>query len=130
MGFARNTSEVAWPGATQGMGIGDDAMYVGVWSALTGGNFLFAVQLSNDPAALALGEVYYIAALGLAIEQTAAANEAQISTLEGLRGKLGAVGPSPRFYAIHVGDPGLTGANESDLARISLAYTDFTYANV
>ena len=61
---------------------------------MTGGNFLFAVQLSNDPAALALGEVYYIAALGLAIEQTAAANEAQISTLEGLRGKLGAVGPS------------------------------------
>ena len=113
-----------------GMGIGDDAMYVGIWTALTGGSFLFAVQLSNDPAALALGEVYYIAALGLAIEQTAAANEAQISTLEGLRGKLGAVGPSARFYAIHVGDPGLTGANESDLPRVSLAYTDFTYANV
>ena len=77
--------------------------------------------LSNDPAALALGEVYYIAALiALVSNRRQRPTNYDIDVLEGLRAKLGAVAPYWQEYnAIHVGDPGLTGANESDLARIS-----------
>lgn len=128
MAFARNSNEIAWEGAS-GASIGDDATYVGVWDALTNGNFLFAVTVSNNPDALALGEVYYIAASGLAIQQTAGTREAEESAQEALRGKLGGVGTVTRYYAVHVGDPGTNGANEGDLARVALAHTAFTYSN-
>ena len=87
MGVARNTGEWAWEGAS-GLSIGQDAMWVGIHTALTGGDFLLGIQLSNDPAALALGEVYYIAALGLAITQTAATNETEAMAQRALRGRL------------------------------------------
>ena len=33
------------------------------------------------------------------------------------------------YYAIHIGYPGLDGSNESSLARISRAGTDYTYSD-
>ena len=128
MAVARNTNEVAWAGA-MGASIGDDATYVGVWNAASGGNFLFGVAVSNNPDALQLGEVYYIAANGLAITQTVATNEAEASGQDALRGRLGGVGAVTRYYAIHIGDPGTTGTNEGDLSRVSLAHTAFTYSD-
>ena len=121
MSVSRNNAEIAWPGASGGA-IGQDAMYVGFWDALTGGNFLFGVQISNDPMPLALGEVYYIDANGLAITQTAAAGETERSAGRALTGRL--IGTN--YTAIHIGDPGTTGANQSALARVSVASTVFT----
>ena len=128
MAVARNTNEIAWEAAPSGA-VGEDAMYIGVWDTLTGGAFRFGVQISNDPDALALGEVYYIAASGLAITQTVATNEAEASAQDALRGRLGGIGPVNRFYAIHTGNPGNTGANEGSLARVSLAHSGFTYSD-
>ena len=52
LSLATNTSEWAWPGAQQNMGIGDDAMYVGKWDALTGGTFLSFVLGVEQPGGL------------------------------------------------------------------------------
>ena len=128
MAVSRNTNEIAWQAAPPAA-VNEDAMYIGVWSALTGGSFLFGVQISNNPDALALGEVYYIASNGLAITQTAATNEAEASAQDALRGRLGGVGTVNRFYAIHTGDPGTNGANQASLDRVSLAHTGFTYTD-
>ena len=76
MSVLRNNAELAWAGAS-GNAIGETAAWIGVWTALTGGSFLAGIQLSNSPSALALGEVYYVAASGMAITQTAAANETE-----------------------------------------------------
>ena len=121
MSVARNNAEIAWPGASGGA-IGQDAMYVGVWDAMTNGNFLFGVQISNNPSPLALGEVYYIDANGLAITQTAATNESERSAGRGLAGRL----DGTTYGAIHTDDPGTTGVNESALARVSVASTVYT----
>ena len=128
MAVARNTNEIAWEACPPGA-VNDDAMYVVAWDALTLGEFLFGVQVSNNPDALALGEVYYIAAGGLALTQTVATNEDEASAQDALRGRLGGVGPANRFYAIHTGNPGTNGANESGLARVSAAHTAFTYTD-
>lgn len=108
-----------------GTAIGQDGTYVSIWTALTGGDFLAGIQISNNPMALALGEVYYIAASGLAITQTAATNETEAMAQRALRGRL----DGTLFYAIHTGDPGTTGANESALARVSVAGTAFAYTD-
>ena len=129
MAVARNSAEVAWPGAT-GAAIGETGAWLGVWTALTGGSFLFGVQLSNSPMMLENGEVYYIAAMQLAITQTAAANEVEASAQNALRGRLGGIGPVPYFWAVHTADPGTTGANQLPaLARVSLAHSTFAYTD-
>ena len=108
-----------------GTAIGQDGTYIGVYESLSGTDFLAGIQISNDPMALALGEVYYIAASGLAITQTAATNETEAMAQRALRGRL----DGTLFYSIHTGDPGTTGANESALARVSVAGTLFTYSD-
>ena len=121
MSVARNNAEIAWPGAMGGA-IGQDAMYVGFYESSTGTDFLFGVQISNNPSPLALGEVYYIASNGLAITQTAATNETEDSAGRALEGRLAGT----TYGSIHTGDPGTTGANESALDRVSMASTVFT----
>ena len=124
MAVARNTAEVAWAGA-MGASIGDDAVWIGIWDALSAGNFYLGVQVSNNPDALALGEVYYIAALGLELTQTAAANETESMAQRALRGRL----DGTLYYAVHTGSPGTNGANEGDLARIAILGSAFTYSD-
>ena len=124
MAVARNSAEISWPGAT-GTAIGQDGTYVGLNSALSGGDFYAGIQISNDPMPLALGEVYYIAASGLAITQTAATNETEAMAQRALRGRL----LGTLYYSIHTGNPGTTGANESALARVSVAGTAFAYTD-
>ena len=112
-----------------GASIGDDAVWIGIWTAQTAGTFLAGIQVSNNPAALALGEVYFIAADGLAITQTAGTNEAEAMAQDALRGRLGGVGSVNRWLSVHDSDPSTTGLNEGDLARISVAHTAFTYSD-
>ena len=72
-----------------GTAIGQDGTYIGVYESLSGTDFLAGIQISNDPMALALGEVYYIAASGLAITQTAATNETEAMAQTGIEGSAG-----------------------------------------
>ena len=117
MSVLRNNAELAWQGAPPGA-VMTTASWIGVWSAMGGGEFYAGIQISNSPSALALGEVYYIAASGLAITQTAAANETEAMAGRALAGRF----DGTTYLAIHDGDPGTTGANEeTDLARISFA---------
>ena len=125
MAFARNTGEISWAGAEAGMGVGDDGTFIGIFESISGTDFLAGITISNNPMPLALGEVYYIAAAGLVITQTAAANETEGMAQRALMGRLSGT----LYYAIHTGDPGTTGANESDLARIPVAGGAFTYSD-
>ena len=125
MAYGANSAEWSWAGAQNGMGVGDDAMYVGLWTLLTGGDFLQGAMLTNNPDALALGEVYYIPAGNFAIVQNPGTNETQEQAQRAVRGRV----DGSLFYAIHTADPGTTGANESGLARVAHADTDYTFAN-
>ena len=125
MAYGSNSAEWSWAGAQTGMGVGDDAMYVALWDALTGGNFLQGAMLTNNPDALALGEVYYIPAGDFAIVQNPGTNETQPQAQRAVRGRV----DGTNYYAIHTADPGITGANESGLARVAHANTDYTFAD-
>ena len=87
MSVLRNNAELAWQGAPAGA-VGETAEWIGVHSALTGGSFYAGIQISNSPSALALGEVYYIASSGLAVTQTAAANETEAMAGRALSGQV------------------------------------------
>ena len=129
MARALNTSELAWAGAS-GNAVGETASWLGSWDALTGGNFLFGIEISNSPSALALGEVYFIAANGLVYTQTVASNEVDSVAQDSLRGRFGGVvgAIGTQYYAMHTGNPGTNGANPlPDLPRIAVLGSGFTY---
>ena len=86
MARALNSAELAWAGAS-GNAVGETASWLGSWDALTGGDFLFGIEISNSPSALALGEVYFIAANGLVYTQTVASNEVDSVAQDSLRGR-------------------------------------------
>ena len=88
MATAETSAELAWPGAPAAA-VGQTAAWIGSWDAATGGDFLFGVEISNSPSALALGEVYYIAAGGLVYTQTLATAETDGVGQDALRGRLG-----------------------------------------
>ena len=124
MATATNNSEQAFAGAS-GSSINDDITWIGIWDSASGSaGFLAGIQVSNNPDALALGEVYYIAVGGLVITQTAGASETEAMAVRALRGRL----DGTLYLAEHEGDPGTTGANEGDLARISITDADFDFA--
>ena len=125
MAYGANSAEWSWAGAMIGQGVGDDAMYVGLWTALTGGDFLQAAMLTNNPDPLALGEVYYIPAGDFAIVQNPGTNETQEQAQRAVRGRV----DGTQFYAIHTADPGTTGVSESGLARVAHADTDYAFAD-
>ena len=110
--------------------MGETADWIGSWDALNGGTFLFGVEISNSPSALALGEVYYIAAGGLVYTQTLATAETDAIGQDALRGRLGGVvgAIGTQYYQIHNGATGTNGANQlPDLARITALGSAFTY---
>ena len=125
MAYGSNSAEWSWAGAQTGMGVGDDAMYVGIHTADVGGDFLQGAMLTNNPDALALGEVYYIPAGDFAIVQNPGTNETQGMAQRAVMGRV----DGTLYYAIHTADPGTSGANESGLARVAHANTDYTFAD-
>lgn len=129
MATAENTAEFAWPGAPAGA-VGQTAAWIGSWGSATGGTFLFGVEISNSPSALALGEVYYIAAAGLVYTQTLATAETDAVGQDALRGRLGGVTSAigTQYYQIHTGATGTNGANQlTQLTRITVLGSAFTY---
>ena len=114
------------------MGLGDDGTYLGIFGSSTGSDFRAGILISNNPDALAIGEVYYIShspTPGLVITQVAAANETEASAQDALRGRLGGVGAVTLYLSVHTADPGTTGASESGLDRIPFTSTDFAYSD-
>ena len=125
MATAKNTNVVRSIAAPAGA-VGDDCTHISLWDAQQNGNFLQSQQLSTDPAALALGERYEIAAEALVITQPAGANEAAAMAERAVRGRIaGGV-----WVQFHTGAPGAQGTDNviAELGRVQIAQGGFTVA--
>ena len=125
MATAKNTNIVRSI-ATPAGAVGDDCTYISLWDAEVNGNFLQSQQISTDPAPLALGERYEIAAEALVITQPAGANETAAMAERAVRGRIaGGV-----WVQFHTGAPGNAGTDNviDELGRVEIAQADFTVA--
>ena len=125
MATAKNTNVVRSIAAPAGA-VGDDCTHISLWDAQQNGNFLQSQQISTDPAALALGERYEIAAEALVINQPAGANEAAAMAERAVRGRIaGGV-----WVQFHTGAPGAQGTDNviAELGRVEIAQGGFTVA--
>ena len=125
MATAKNTNVVRSIAAPAGA-VGDDCTHISLWDAQQNGNFLQSQQISTDPAALALGERYEIAAEALVINQPAGANETAAMAERAVRGRI-AAGVWVQF---HTGVPGAQGTDNviAELGRVQIAQGGFTVA--
>ena len=106
--------------------VGEDATWINVWSALTGGNNLGRQAISTDPDALALGDRYEFAAGALVFTQPEGTGETNHMSERKVRGVvLGDV-----WISWHTGDPGTNGTANSvtGIPRTPVAATNFTFA--
>ena len=125
MATAKNTNVVRSIAAPAGA-VGDDCTHISLWDAQQNGNFLQSQQISTDPAALALGERYEIAAEALVINQPAGANESADMAERAVRGRIaGGV-----WVQFHTGAPGAQGTDNviAELGRVQIAQGGFTVA--
>ena len=125
MATAKNTNVVRSIAAPAGA-VGDDCTHISLWDQQQNGNFLQSQQISTDPAALALGERYEIAAEALVINQPAGANEAAAMAGRAVRGRIaGGV-----WVQFHTGAPGNNGTDNviAELGRVEIAQAGFTVA--
>ena len=125
MATAKNTNVVRSIAAPAGA-VGDDCTHISLWDAQQNGNFLQSQQISTDPAALALGERYEIAAEALVINQPAGANESADMSERAVRGRIaGGV-----WVQFHSGAPGAQGTDNviAELGRVQIAQGGFTVA--
>ena len=125
MATAKNTNVVRSIAAPAGA-VGDDCTHISLWDQQQNGNFLQSQQISTDPAALALGERYEIAAEALVINQPAGANEAAAMAGRAVRGRIaGGV-----WVQFHTGAPGAQGTDNviAELGRVEIAQAGFTVA--
>ena len=123
MAQASNTNAVQSI-AAPAVAVGDDCTHISLWSMETGGDFLQSQAISTDPAALALGERYELAAGALLIEQTAGTNETAAMAERAVRGRIaGGV-----WVQFHTGAPGASGSDNviDDLGRVQIAQAAFT----
>lgn len=125
MAFARNNAVVQ--SATAGSGqVGQDATWVSIWDAATGGNRLKNIQITGDPDALIQDARFQIPVNGLVFRQNAGTGETEEFAQRGLRGRIdGGV-----WVQWHTGDPGANGtANIIALARTQVAESGFNITN-
>ena len=118
MATATNSGAITWEAAPQTAIDGNaDATHIGLWTALTNGNFLGGEAIGTDLSALILGEKYSIAASGLTITVP----NTDYTSAGGQR-VVGGMVSTIIYVSVHSADPGGTGANEiTDLARVSIA---------
>ena len=122
---AKNTVAVQSAAAQSGA-VGEDATWINLWSALTGGNNLGRQAITGNPAALALGDRYELAADALVFTQPDGAGETNHMSERKLRGAiLGGV-----WVSWHTGDPGVNGTDTpvTGIARTPIAAANFTFA--
>ena len=123
---ATNNAVITSAAAQSGQ-VGDDATFISLWSAVTGGDFLRREGIDNNPAALALGQSFQFAIGELVFTDTedSANGETNDMAVRGIRGKFdGTV-----YIQWHSGDPGANGtANVIGLARTALADSALDFA--
>ena len=122
---AKNTAAVQSAGAPTGA-IGEDASWINLWSALTGGNNLGRQAFSTNPDALELGDRYELAASALVLTQPEGSGETNHLSERKLRGAVaGGV-----WVSWHTGNPGANGtANPvTGIARTPVVAGNFTFA--
>ena len=124
MATASNTNAIL-SAAAQAGAVGDDCTWISLWTAVTSGTFLQRVAISNNPAALQLGQQIRIAASGITLTATPANGETEAMAKRGLEGRLdGGV-----WVQFHDGDPGANGtSNVIPVARAAWADNNVTYA--
>ena len=105
---------------------GEDATFLGFFASENGTDFLFAVPITGNPDALALGEFYQVPIGDLDLTQAATSN-ANIKLGEaGARRMLTGLITGGGWAAVFDGDPGTTGANEiGAIDRVQQAVTIF-----
>ena len=125
MATAKNTNIVRSIAAPAGA-VGDDCTHVTLWTAQAAGDLLLSLAITTDPAALALGDKYEIAAEALALTQNPAAGETAALAERMLQGAIaGGV-----WVQFHTAAPGNAGADNviDELGRTGIAEADWTVA--
>ena len=125
MATAKNTAAQLWA-AVQAAQDGSDVTHLSVWDALTSGNWLFNITISNDPDPIATGGRYRIAANGITITRAKGTGESDESAIRSLKGLLS----GSTYWQLHTADPGTSGTTSplTGVARLALADSDFTFA--
>lgn len=106
--------------------VGDDITHIGIHTGSSGtGGFLFSFALTNNPAALVLGETVKFDAGDLVITYTPPSNmhaRAAVDVLE-------AILSGQRYLSYHTSNPGNTGSSSiSGIAYTSVVASDWTFA--
>ena len=121
---ATATSEAAVAAAA-----GEDVEEVSFWTTAgagrppAGGDYLFGVAVSNDPAALTQNAMYEVAANQIRYDQPEAAGESNRLSARKLQGVIA----GGLWMQFHDGARGANGtANVMNVARVALRAADFT----
>ena len=124
MAQATNTNAVNFePASQEAVDANADATHVGLWTAETGGLFLWGAAIAGDPAALELGERYRIEPGVLVITQSAGPGETEAMAKRGIAGRIAGT----LYVSVHSGDPGVTGENEiTQISRASITAANWT----
>ena len=125
MATAKNTNIVRSVAAPAGA-VGDDCTHVSLWDAAAAGNLLGTKAISTNPAPLALGEKYELAAEALVLNAPTGADETAAMAERAVRGKIaGGV-----WVQFHDGAPGNAGTDNviDDLGRVAIAQAAWTVA--
>ena len=121
MAQASNTNLIQFAPATIA---GVDVTHIGIWSAQANGTFHGGKAVSGNPAAVAIGQRFQIAAGE--VDVVVANGDFQASMAEKFvrGGILGGL-----WISLHTGNPGNNGANEVNEAwydRVTVAQADWT----
>ena len=102
--------------------VGDDATHVHLYTASSGGDLLWAISLTGNPAALTANQFYRVEAGDLTFTQNTGTGESEDSAVRALRGRF-----EPTAYLAAA--DGMSVSDElTPPARIQVGTADFTYA--
>ena len=124
MATARNETTVT-SAAAQAAQVGNDCTHISLWDAAVGGNLLGQKAITGNPAPLALGEKFEIAAGALVLTVTKAADATDEMARRAAAGQVaGGV-----WVQYHTGAPGAAGTdNVIGIARTSIPQAQWVVA--
>lgn len=121
MAQASNTNIVQFPIATAA---GVDVTHIGIFSAASAGDFLGGKAVSGNPAAIAIGQRFQLAAGEVDIVVANGDFQAEMAEKMVRGAILGGL-----YLSLHTGNPGTTGANEVNEAwysRVNVTQASWT----
>ena len=128
MATARNTEQFEWPDPGEGAvsAAASTANYITAWDSLTGGTFLYSMDVSGSGAASNTNGYYYAAERGLVIRNNSTAFSQKGQEI-GLRGLLSGT----QYWQLHHNRPGVDGTSFiiPDQARLEVNESDFTFSD-